>query len=334
MDALAFLERASKSKPQPIYALSGDEAFLKRQVLTALQSLLLDDADPAFAWSSTPGDQAVWSAIRGELETLPFLSPRRVMVVEAADGFVTQFRTALEKYAAAPSACGVLVLEVKSWPSNTKLAKLVPEAATIVCKTPQSNVISKWCALRAKNEFGKVLAAEAAAWLIELVGPDMGLLDQELAKLAVYAGDRPDILREHVDQLVGRSREAETFKIFDAIGAGKSADALAILDRLLDQGDEPLAILGAFSWQLRRLAQIGRAVASGVWRSTALEAAGVINWQRAGVETLLQHLGRRRLAKLYDWLVDADFTMKSTGKLPDRLTLERLVARLARPRAG
>ena len=92
MDALAFLERASKSKPQPIYALSGDEAFLKRQVLAVLQPLLLDDADPAFAWSSTPGDQAVWSTIRGELETLPFLSPRRVMVVEAADGFVTQFR--------------------------------------------------------------------------------------------------------------------------------------------------------------------------------------------------------------------------------------------------
>jgi DNA polymerase III subunit delta len=334
MDALAFLERASKSKPQPIYALSGDEAFLKRQVLAALQPLLLGDADPAFAWSSTPGDQAVWSAIRGELETLPFLSPRRVMVVEAADGFVTQFRTALEKYAATPSSCGVLVLEVKSWPSNTKLAKLVPEAATIVCKTPQSNVIAKWCALRAKNEYGKVLAAEAAVWLIELVGPDMGLLDQELAKLAVYAGDRPNIQREDVDQLVGRSREAETFKIFDAIGAGTSADALAILDRLLDQGDEPLAILGAFSWQLRRLAQIGRAVASGVSRSTALEAAGVIPWQRAGVETLLQHLGRRRLAKLYDWLVDADFTMKSTGKLPDRLTLERLVVRLARPRAG
>jgi hypothetical protein len=40
------------------------------------------------------------------------------------------------------------------------------------------------------------------------------------------------------------------------------------------------------------------------------------------------------LAKLFDWLVDADFTMKSTAKLPDRLTLERLVVRLARPRAG
>ena len=92
----------------------------------------------------------------------------------------------------------------------------------------------------------------------------------------------------------------------DPQAAGTSADALAILDRLLDQGDEPLAILGAFSWQLRRLAQIGRAVASGVSHSTALEAAGVIPWQRTSVETLLQHLGRRRLAKLFDWLVDAD----------------------------
>src|SRR5262245_52781856 len=160
MDALAFLERASKSKPQPIYAVSGDEAFLKRQVLSALQPLLLGDADPAFAWSSTPGDQANWSTIRGELETLPFLSPRRVVVVESADTFVSQYRTALEKYAAAPSACGVLILEVKSWPSNTKLAKLLPDAATIVCKTPQSNVIARWCSTRAKEAHEKTLSGD------------------------------------------------------------------------------------------------------------------------------------------------------------------------------
>jgi DNA polymerase III subunit delta len=334
MDALAFLERTNKSKPQPIYVLSGDESFLKRQVLSALQPLLLDDADPAFAWASTPGDQAVWSTIRSELETLPFLSPRRVVVVESADTFVTQFRSVLEKYVAAPSACGVLVLEVKSWPSNTKLAKLVPDSATIVCKTPAPHLVAKWCVKRAKEAHAKALAGSAADGLVELVGPDMGLLDQELAKLAVYVGNRSEIQREDVDQLVGRSREAETFKIFDAIGAAKSADALTILDRLLDQGDEPLAILGAFSWQLRRLAQVGRSFAGGMPRAAALEAVGVIPWQRAGVETQLQHLGRRRLAKLYDWLLEADLTMKSTGKLPDRLTLERLIVRLARPRAG
>jgi DNA polymerase III subunit delta len=335
MDAVTFLERGAKAPPQPIYVVTGDEAFLKRQVLAALQKLLLGDADPSFAWASLSGaDEVPWSTVRSELDTLPFLSPRRVVVIESADDFVSDNRATLEKYVGQPSKCGVLVLEVKTWPSNTKLAKLVPEGATIVCKTPQANLLVKWCTNRASAAHAKRLAAEAAEWLVELVGPDLGLLDQELAKLAVYVGKAQEIGRADVDRLVGRSREADTFKIFDAIGDGRTADALAILNRLIEEGEDPLKILGAFSWQLRRLAQVGRAAAAGRPVASAMDATGVIPWQRAGVQKQLHHLGRRRLAQLFDWLLEADLTMKSTGGLPGRLVLERLIVRLARPRAG
>src|SRR5438874_10862885 len=263
MDALQFLDRAAKAKPQPLYAVTGDEAFLKREVLAALKTLLLGYADADFAWSAMPGDRAEWSAVRSELDTLPFLSPRPVVVVESADPFVTRFRATLEKYPGQPSKSGVLILDVKTWPSNTKLAKLVPDAATITCKTPRGDQVLRWCTQRASATFNKRLDPDAGAWLLEMVGLDLGLLDQELAKLAVYVGDSPAISRDDVDQLVGRSRAAETFKMFDAIGNGRADDALALLDRLLDQGDEPLKILGAFSWQLTRLARVGRAMADG-----------------------------------------------------------------------
>jgi DNA polymerase-3 subunit delta len=332
MDALPFLDKPGK--PQPVYVLPGDEAFLKRQVLAALEPLLLGDADPAFAWSVLPGATADWSAVRAELDTLPFLSPRRVVVIDQADPFVTRFRAALEKYVGQPAKSGVLVLDVKTWPATTKLAKLIPDAATIVCKAPQSHRLGPWCVSWAKARHGKRLDADAAGWLVELVGPEMGLLDQELAKLAAYAGDRPAITREDVDRLVGRSRSAETFKIFDAIGGGRPAEALAILDRLFEQGEDPLQLLGAFSWQLRRLAQVSRHVRGGKTLSAGLEAAGVPPFARPGVEQQLRHLGRRRLDRLYDWLLEADLAMKSSGSLPPRMLLERLVVRLARPRAG
>jgi DNA polymerase-3 subunit delta len=332
MDAFKFLERVSRSSIEPVYVLPGDEEFLKRQVVEALGSLLIGDADPAFAWTSIPGETAQWSAVRSELETLPFLSPRRVVHIESADSFVTAFRGELEKYVASPSKSGVLVLEVKSWPANTRLAKLLSDDATVICKSPRSDQIVHWCTSRAQSAHDKRLPAEAANWLVELVGPDLGLLDQEIAKLATYAGSKPEIVRDDVDQLVGRSRAAETFKIFDAIGAGRTANALSILDRLMESGEEPLRVLGAFSWQLMRLARIGGAAAKGESLSAAIDSAGIPPFARAGVQLQVQHLGRRRLAKLYNWLLEADLTMKSTGGLPDRLVLERLIVRLGRPR--
>ncbi|HTK73700.1 MAG TPA: DNA polymerase III subunit delta, partial [Gemmataceae bacterium] len=54
-------------------------------------------------------------------------------------------------------------------------------------------------------------------------------------------------------------------------------------------------------------------------------------WAKARAEGLLRHLGRRRLDKLYDWLLETDAGLKGGSPLPDRLQIERLVIRLARP---
>src|SRR5690349_17053737 len=132
MDSLTFLARADRAKLQPVYVLHGDEDFLKRQVLAALRRLAFGEDGGEFGFSTHPGDKANLATILDELATLPFLTPRRLVVVENADPFVTRFRPALEKYVADPAETGTLVLDVKAWPANTRLAKLIDNAATLV----------------------------------------------------------------------------------------------------------------------------------------------------------------------------------------------------------
>jgi DNA polymerase-3 subunit delta len=332
MDSLTFLQGAAKAKPRPIYVLHGDEHFLKRRVVAALKTLVLGSEDDGFGLTSRDGDKATWVEIHDELETLPFLSARRLVVVDRADAFVTRERARLEKYFAEPSKTGVLVLDVQSWPANTKLAKALPEAATIVCKAPPAQKLPEWCAEWCAARHGKPLAAPAARMLVDLVGTDMGLLDQEMAKLAIYVGGNARIDAADVDQLVGQSRAENTWKIFDLIGAGQTGEALTLLDRLLDQGEEPLRLLGAFSMQLRRLAQAARLHSQGDSLPDALERAGVPPFGRRGAEQQVRHLGRRRLDQIYDWLLETDLGLKGSSQLPPRTLLERLVVRLARKR--
>src|SRR5213593_854016 len=98
MDALSFLDRAPRSKPQPVYVLCGDDDFLKRQALAAVKALILGPEDSGFGLSSFAGDKVDFAAVRDELATLPFLGPHRLVVVDNADPFVTRHRAALEKY--------------------------------------------------------------------------------------------------------------------------------------------------------------------------------------------------------------------------------------------
>jgi DNA polymerase-3 subunit delta len=329
MDCHAFLERAGRTKVLPYYFLTGDEEFLKRQVVAKLRALIFGADGDEFGLSTHTGDKAVFATIRNELETSPFLSPRRLVVIEQADLFVTNYRAALEKYVTEPVPTATLVLAVKSLPATTHLAKLVDSAATVVCKAPAAYKLPQWCVGWAASQHQKKLALPAAQLLVDLTGPEMGLLDQELTKLAVYVGASPSIETADVDKLVGRSREEETFKIFEAIGSGQMGAALAILDDLFDQGDDAHRILGAFSYQLRRLAQIARLNEGGSSLVAAFEQLKIHLFQRPKYDQQLRHLGPARIHQLYTWLLETDLGLKGFSQLPPRTLMERLAVRLA-----
>lgn len=325
MDAFTFLA-GSPSAVSPVYALVGDERFLKHQVLRRIETLLAGGENSDLD-RTIHSDDAAWAEVHDDLHTISFWGTLRLVVVQDADKFVTQHRKRLEQYVARPSSAGILVLDVKNWPKTTLLAKAVPDAATIHCDPLKPQSLSAWCRKWTQERHGKRLSAAAATLLVEMVGSEMGLLAQEIAKLSTYVGNRESIETQDVDRLVGQSRVETVWKMLDALAEGQPAQAFAALEHLLHQGQEPLAILAAMSWQLRRLAQAARLLELGQPLDAALGQAGIppFNRPRAGVQ--LRRLGPRG-RKIFDWLIETDLAMKSTDALPPRLMLERLLVLL------
>jgi DNA polymerase III subunit delta len=329
MEALNFLKGP---QPQRLFVVTGDEDFLRRLVHRAIRKLVLGDGsgevDAEFSFSSHAGETATFAEVMDELQTVPFFGDRRLVVVERADPFVTRYRSALEKAVTQLPATGTLVLDVKSWTSTTRLAKLVDAEATIVCKGLGTDALHRWCIKWTTDHHQKQLSSAAADSLVELIGPEMGILDQELEKLTVYVGNRKRIEEQDVDTLVARGRTGDVWKILDAISASQSEAALTMLDRLLNEGEEPLRLLGALGWQLRRLAQAYRLTLQGRPLSVAIGEVG-LGYRAKQAEQQLRHLGRRRAEQLYDWLLEVNQGVKGASELPPRTLLERLVVRLA-----
>jgi len=336
MECLTFLERLDKLDPQPLYVLHGNEPFLELQARLALRKLLLGAADDALAYSEYSGDKVSWAAVLDDLTTLPMLAPRRVVTILEADPFVSRERAKLEKLFAERVAStrftGVLILCVRTWAANTKLAKLLPDRMTIVCKTPETYTLPNWCVSWCQNTYGKTLPLNAARLLVEYIGPHLGLLDAELDKLSVYVGSSPKIEARDVDTLVGGRQAENAWRLFDLLSSGKSSEALTFLERLLDQGEDPLKLLGAFSYRFRQVAQCGRLLMQGVALPEAMKRVEIPPLARQSIEAQLRQLGRSRLDRLYDWLLEADLGMKGGSQLTPRQLLERLVVQLVRER--
>jgi DNA polymerase-3 subunit delta len=331
MDAMDFLAKPPASL-QPVYAVTGEDRFLKGLVFRQLQSLVLQNPEDDLAFTPFEGEKIKLADVLDELQTLPFLGGRRLVVIYSADPFVTEYRDVLERYLAKPSPIGVLALDVKKWASTTRLAKALVGNATLSCEAIKPARLPSWCTEWAKTTYQKQLTAEAARLLVDLVGAEMGVLDQEIAKLACFVGDRTRITPEEVDKLVGHSRMNNVWQMLDAVAAGQLDVALRTLNFLFEQGNDAYALLGATIWQLRQVAQVARLQRQGQSADASMSQVGIHAFSRERVQRQLRHLGPRA-TQLFGWLLEIDEGFKSSGALAPRTLLERLVVKLARASA-
>jgi DNA polymerase-3 subunit delta len=339
VDALEYLAHPQKFPAGSVCALFGDETFLKRHVLGELKQQVLSGEDAEFSVTVFDGREAL---LRDVLDALSaralFGGGRHLVIVEEADDFVSQHRAALEDYVAHPRGDSILVLDVAQWPSTTRLAKaLAQRGLPIECKFPPPARLIKWLVRWAKSHHRVALDPAAAELLIESVEPDLGLVDQELAKLAATAGEGGQITPELVRRCVGGWRAQTAWQLLDAALDGDPREALLQLDRLLLAGEVPIALLAQFSSGLRRFAAATQLVEQAelsrrrITLRDALTEAGCKPFLLGKAEGQLRRLGRARAKQLYHWLLEADLALKGSSSSPARArwVLEQLIVRLS-----
>ncbi len=341
VEALDYLAHPAKHPAVGVCALFGDESFLKRRVLGELKEQVLSGDDAEFSVTALDGRELAMRDVSDALATRAlFGGGRHMVIVDEADEFVSANRPALEDYVARPQTASLLVLDVKLWPSTTRLYKALAESGLqIECKFPPPARVLKWLVFWAERQYQARLDSSAAEALLESVEPDLGLLDQELAKLASLAGVSGAITAAMVHEAVGGWRAQTAWQMLDAALEGDTRTALVQLDRLLISGEVPIALLAQISASLRRFAAAARLIEQAertrrtITLRQALDQAGFKPFVLGKVEGQLRQLGRSRASHLYRWLLDADLALKGSSSSPARarLVLETLMVRLSAP---
>lgn len=335
MHALELIKSPGLAADKALFVVHGDDAYLRREAQNALVRGLLGEGEAGaddLALSRFPGDKAGLADVLDEVRTLPFLVKRRVVIVDDADPFVTAHRKELEALADGRPTPGALILSVKTWPANTRLAKSVAKVGLAVeCKTPGEAELPRWLVGLAKTSAKVKLDEEAARLLVELVGPEVGLLAMEVEKLATYVGDRRTIERADVARMVGAGRVETIWKALDAATTGKGGEALADLDHLMAAGEHPVGLLSAMTSSLRKVHHAGQLRRAKRDLHSACKEAGAYNAARVGEQHA--HLGPTRVDRLPALLLQADLDLKGSTSLRPEAVLERLVVRLSRKRS-
>jgi DNA polymerase-3 subunit delta len=352
--ALEFLSHPEKHPVDGLCAVFGDDDFLKREVVVAIRRAVLTTDDAGVALTTFTGKEAQLREVLDALASVSlFGDGRRLVIVEDADPFVTNYRAELENYAARPVQGGVLVFDVKTWPANTRLAKsIAADGHTIECRSYESlkpqerrareRETKTWLSQRAKTEHQVRLDGAAFDAMLELVPPELGVLVQELDKLAPLAGDQRVIDATLVRENVGGWRTRAIWDLVDAAADGRAADALGQLDRLISAGEKPHGLLPQMASSLRRFATAMELIESAEAQRqrlpvrNALSQSGVLPFKLNDAERQLRQIGRSRAKQLTRWLLAADLAIKGHNSADGaaRIELERLIVRLSKEGSG
>ncbi|HXK23325.1 MAG TPA: DNA polymerase III subunit delta [Myxococcota bacterium] len=306
---------------RPAYLLAGEEPLLREDALRALREAVLAGAGDAFDFERIEAARVQAGALGDSLRILPVVAERRLVVLEEPDasrgGVGEALPGLLADHVAGEHVSCVLVTLAAKPDRRARWVRAFGDAV-VECTAPRRTAETAAFVRREAERQGVALERGAAELLAERAGPQLLWLRQEIAKLALLAGDSRAVTRAHVAAGTQDASEAPIWDLTDAIGEGRAGDALTVLSRLLGAGAPPPVLLGSIVSHFRRLLRVAHGA----------EVSGPAFVQRKLAQQA-RRFGTARLRASLDAIHDTDLALKGEGALPAELALERLVLALS-----
>ncbi len=312
----------------PLYLFFGEEEFLIQEALDLLVRRVVNPDARDFNFSllycrDTPASELVALA-----QTLPLLTEKRLIIAKEIDAFKAADLEELIPYLnnPSPSTCLVLVSNQARYEKKSVL-NAVEAHGSVTRFFPLLDReiiawINDWASARKLS-----LERDAGQYLSQITGNDLQKIKNELEKVEIFIKEKKTITVDDVKTVVGDFREYSTFDLATALGQKNKEKALLILSRLIQEGEQPVGLLGAIAWNFRRLMRAKALEASGISYEEIKKKLQIIFHQSLSFQEQMRHFSTEELRAVFDILLKADKALKS-GSLNNRLVLERMILKL------
>ena len=242
-----FTDEIKKGLPLSNYLLVSSDYFLHTEAVSLIKGLVppaeRDFNFHSFDLLSSDNDKLPLEQVLDVLNTASFFSGRKFVVIENIQKLLKKDIQKLERYLQDPSEGSVMILL-----NAGALKKEMKDRLTAVKQITldiREKEMPAWLQERARLK-GSEISDSAAAYLLGLVGPDLGMLSSELEKLMLTGSSK--IEKKNIVEVVEGRRTYSTFALIDAIKARDPEKTFKIYG-VLKETEEPYSILGALNWQ-------------------------------------------------------------------------------------
>lgn len=192
----------------------------------------------------------------------------RVVVLREVEGLASSkhSREELVRIAESPPP-GLALIMSCTVPSGSKAkfySQLARAARSVEFKAISDADVPGWIMDRSREQYGVTFEVDAARALGAAIGTNLGVLSQEVAKLADFVGDRKVVTMADVEAAGTRLPSQDRWRWFDLVGDRKFEEARQALPVLLRQGETGVGLVIGLSTQFLRLGVAAEEGAAGL----------------------------------------------------------------------
>jgi len=322
-------------KAAAILVYGPDGGLVRERIKAMMKTVVEDLSDPFRIAEISDSDMRQDPArLADEAAAIAMLGGRRVVRVRGAtDGMAKTF----ESFLASPAGDALVLVEAGELGPASSLRKLfenAPNAAAIACYVDDMNALEGVIRSKLAAE-GLVPEQAALEYLLENLGSDRGVTQNELEKLILYVGpgkpgEKRMVTLDDARTSVGDNAGTSLDQVIDATMGGDLAALDTALARARAADTNSVAILNALTRHLTQLHLASARIEAGSDIEGALRGfrPPVHFSRRNSVQRQLRGWSRKRLDRALALVLEAEGQCKSSGQ-PDTAICGQTLMRIA-----
>jgi DNA polymerase-3 subunit delta len=321
--------------PSPsIYLFFGEDDAAIAAAVHTLQSKLGDPANAEMNTAHFTAPGLSLDDIRGAANAMPFLTERRLVIIEGAGKSYTKaatrapFISLLEE---SPPSTALVLVEKTALPKTHWLRKWSQAAGDRAFlkdfALPKGGQMVIWIQKKTVELAGEI-EPQAASSLAAMLGSDTRAAQHEIEKLLAYAAyQRPITNNDVADLALEIGEQGDFFGLIDALSAGAGAKAITALRKLMDERDH-IALYFGLVGHFRALIQTREIVDSGGNDQDVAKRLSMHPFRAQKLAGQARRFPLPELEAIYNRLAEFDQQIK-TGRIQPALAMDTLVASLS-----
>lgn len=271
------------------------------------------------------GDKLTIRTLLDEVSVAPFIAEKRLVVVEGVPKCSKEDIQVLNAHIHPQVIVLVAAPVIDKRLAGTKELLNIADVREFL--PLKGKGIERWVSESAKA-LGTPMDTDAMMLLLEFVGEDQDLLEQEIRKLSLYALSRGTaIKRDYVEEMAIESDEGIVWRITDLLSTGKKLQALAYARRMIERGGDAYGMWAVLLSMLRNVVDVSSAVQEGESDPRSIgQETGVHPFAVRSLLFYARKVPKNLLQRHVETTIEADIALKTGGYRATDEAPEELVA--------